>query len=184
MYAGSGGGSYKHGVGMLLHARWVRCFKQFVPVNARIADMDICSKTLQLRFVTAYFPHRKYADRAVQEMCDELPLIVKAGARGKLHIVMGADCDAQVGPANDTDNRRVCGKHAHGIGDARGQWLKQLPNTHNLVILKYDVYQATPFITDVYRISIAHGTAFGRSIIFLRPDCFGILRRIVLLLQR
>eukprot|EP00959_Pyramimonas_sp_CCMP1952_P228994 4788395-Pyramimonas_sp.AAC.1 len=132
MYAGSGGGSYKHGVGILLHARWVHCFKQFVPVSSRIAYMDIRGNMLRMRFVTAYFPHRKYPDRTVQEVYDELSNIVKAGAREKLHIVMGADCNAQVGPASDTDNRRVCGKHAHGDGDARGQWLKQWANAHNL----------------------------------------------------
>ena len=64
---GSGGSKGQCGVGFLLHSRWKHIL--FKPCSNRAAALDLClAKTLEIRFVAAYFPHGGHLDEEVDAL--------------------------------------------------------------------------------------------------------------------
>eukprot|EP00973_Karenia_brevis_P064539 8967010-Karenia_brevis.AAC.1 len=49
-------------------------------------------------------------------------------------VMLGADCNAQVGAKLETDSKHTIGNFGHGTCNVRGQWLKGWTTSHNLVI--------------------------------------------------
>ena len=91
IYAGSGGDAYRHGVGIIVHARWAKYVRRFCPMSDRVAYVDVVSKSLRARFISAYFPHSKYSDTHIQTMYDVLSKTLRNARKRKLHAVIFAD---------------------------------------------------------------------------------------------
>ena len=135
IFMGSGYDLPTRGVAIILHQKWKPYVKQFHPVNERIAYVDIARKKFRIRIVAAYFPHSGYEDEHIENMYEILGNIrIEAKQKG-LQFVMGADCNAQVGVAQEDDDPRVIGQFGMRDANGRGEWLKNWATAHSLAIV-------------------------------------------------
>ena len=122
------------GVAIVLHKKWSKYIKQFTPINERCAFVDIRSKKMKIRFVSAYFPHSWYSDTEVQELYDILTETVREAKQKRLKAVMGADCNAEVGTPTENDDQRSVGNFGVKTSNPRGQWLKAWATSNNMFL--------------------------------------------------
>jgi len=134
LFVGSGGTSSKHGVAILIHKKWKRHVVQFRPINERVAYVDVERGKFKIRIISAYFPHSGYSDTHVQELYDILNKVIRDARKKKMHILLGSDCNAQVGGYNEQDDSRSVGRYGLEPGNTRGQWLKSWAAVNNMVI--------------------------------------------------
>ena len=134
MFMGAGHDLPTRGVGFLVHKKWSSALQQFKRVNERLAYIDIRSKKMRMRFVTAYFPHSGYADEDVQKLYDELGEIQRESKSRKMCFMIGADCNAQTGVADDADTNATIGRFGLAEKNSRGRWLTSWATIQNLVI--------------------------------------------------
>eukprot|EP00973_Karenia_brevis_P020793 2856637-Karenia_brevis.AAC.1 len=81
VWLGSGGTPGKHGIGIVLHARWSSYIKAWRPWTERIGFVDICRGKFCMRIIAAYMPHTGYSDKVVQEVYDQLNQIIDDGRK-------------------------------------------------------------------------------------------------------
>jgi hypothetical protein len=130
--SGSTGG--KHGVGILLHARWASSVSKVGQISPRICFVDLCVKGRKLRLLCACMQHTGYADQAVEEVYDELDRCIKeARAQRKLVIVAG-DWNAEVGAQHPGEKNSSVGCHGFGRRNHRGQMFANWCTSQSLVI--------------------------------------------------
>ena len=134
VFMASGFHAHTRGVAILINKKWTNSIKKFHPVSERIAIVDLKHKQIQLRIVSAYFPHSGYGDEDVQEMYDTLSELIKEARDHKLRVVIGADCNAQVGIPDEDENSRSVGQFGMKNCNVRGQWLKSWATTNNMII--------------------------------------------------
>ena len=130
----SGYNTHTRGVALFVNRKWSKSIKKFHPINERIAMVDLKHKQIQLGVISAYFPHSGYGDEDVQEMYNTLSELIKEARDHKLKVVIGADCNAQVGIPDEDENNRYIGRFGMRNCNARGQWLKNWATTNNMIV--------------------------------------------------
>ena len=130
-FCGSGHHENTYGVAILLHERWWPFVKTFVPVNERVAYLDLQRQRLNMRLASTYLLHNRYKDQHVQRILND---ILRQACNSKTHIIIGADCNARAGTMANDDDPRTVGCFGAGPCKARGQWLKNWASTQDFVI--------------------------------------------------
>ena len=134
VFMASGYDFHTRGVAILLNKKWTKNIKKFHPINERIATVDIKHKQIHLRIISAYFPHSGYGDEDVQNMYTALTELIREARDHKLKVIIGADCNAQVGIPDEDENTNCMGKFGMKCCNARGQWLKSWATTNNMFL--------------------------------------------------
>ena len=124
MFLAAGYSAHTRGVAILVHKKWTNHITKFRAVNERVAAVDIRHKQIRLRIISAYFPHSGYGDEEVQNMYNTLSELIREAREHKLEIIIGADCNAQVGIPEEDENTKFIGQFGMKRQNARGQWLK------------------------------------------------------------
>ena len=89
---------------------------------------------MELSIILAFFSHSGYGDEDVQEMYNTLSELIKEARDHKLKVVIGADCNAQVGTPDEDENTRYIGQFGMRNSNARGQWLKSWAIANNMIL--------------------------------------------------
>jgi len=133
LWFGSGGTAGKHGVGIFVNKRWSKKVQRFRAVSSRLAAVDVSlSATKTLRIISAYFPHSGYSDDAVDRMHKELEELVEEARKAKMILLIGADCNAEVGGPRCFSSSY--GGHGNPTGNALGEWLRAWTERFGLVL--------------------------------------------------
>ena len=134
LWCGSGGTAGKHGVGVLLHSKWARKVLRFKAISPRLAVLDVSlDAVVHVRIISAYFPHSGYPDDAVEHLYRLLDVEISEAKKSKYKIILGADCNAEVGGFGRQCNSY--GGFGNEFSNARGDWLKAWADRAGLVLI-------------------------------------------------
>ena len=97
LFAASGGVPGARGVAFLINKRWIPWIQCFVPIDERLAYINLQIHNVAYRFVTTYFPHGGYGDAAVQQMYAMIDECHADAKRKRQHFILGGDFNADVG---------------------------------------------------------------------------------------
>ena len=135
-FYGSGGLRGRCGIGFLVNKRHER--HSFVPVDERLAFLDVKLVLGRCRIFGVYFPDSGHPDSELDIIYEKLDARIQQARRRNTHIVLAGDFNAQVGHFEDFDDERIIGKHGFGLRSDRGERLLRwcavrdfvLTNTH------------------------------------------------------
>ena len=134
LFLGSGGTPHSSGVAVILHKKWVHCFKAFKRYSERLCFLDINIKRKKIRFVVPYMPTAWHDDALVEEMYSNLSEICSNARSKSRTLVVCGDFNAVVGERHVSDNEEFVGSFGIGSRNERGKQLVEWATSERLVV--------------------------------------------------